>query len=106
MAVKKKDKNSECEFSPPFCPKWSAISGKPTSCIKGNCTNWVFIQSEEVKKESGLTGFCRDALILAYTESITFSLESLAGISDSPDEENNKNEQLERSRVEAIRGYE
>jgi hypothetical protein len=59
-----------------YCPTWSGLLGKKTTCLKENCTN--FIPSQEAEGEL-LEGFCRKEGILDALNSIIISLGVLSG---------------------------
>jgi len=59
-----------------YCPTWSQILGKKTTCLKENCTN--FIPSQEAEGEL-LEGFCRKEGVLDALNSIIISLGVLSG---------------------------
>lgn len=79
-----------------YCPTWTQLLGKKTTCLKHNCTN--FIPDQEIEGEI-LEGFCRKEGILDAMNSIIISLAILSGQMDLqyPEEpENDKPKEPER----------
>jgi len=73
-----------------YCPRWSAVFGEKTQCLKENCTN--FIPSQEINGEF-FEGFCLKHGIFDCLSAIMVSLGVISGqmaLQPSEDVENDQ----------------
>jgi hypothetical protein len=79
-----------------YCPTWTQLLGKKTTCLKENCAN--FVPSQEVNGEL-FEGFCRKDGIFDALSSIMISLSVLScqtGLQMSEKEESTEQNEPDR----------